>query len=173
MFVLTPLEDFESCFGKPADKKRKLYNGMIKCDLYQYFNTRLETFGIMELIPLQDTQSESLVEVVEIVDYSKEQPFTTIKKVGDETFSDIVHRLFTLRGSTLYTEDILANSNMEKLKQITIKTSKNTFYNLEIYSYTNSVAGEQFFVKTNFSEGNLATNYVLEISSWTKSRLDF
>ena len=37
MFVLTPLEDFESCFGKPADKKRKLYNGMIKCDLYQYF----------------------------------------------------------------------------------------------------------------------------------------
>ena len=26
------------CFGKPADKKRKLYNGMIKCDVFMYGN---------------------------------------------------------------------------------------------------------------------------------------
>ena len=34
--VISPHEDFEGFFGKNADKKRKLYNGMIKCDLYQY-----------------------------------------------------------------------------------------------------------------------------------------
>lgn len=38
MYLLTSNENFESLFGKKADKKRKLYNGMIKCDLYQYFS---------------------------------------------------------------------------------------------------------------------------------------
>ena len=36
-FILTSHEDFEKFFGRKADKKRKLYNGMIKCNLYQYF----------------------------------------------------------------------------------------------------------------------------------------
>ncbi len=35
--VITPDEDFEKCFGKKADKRRKLYNGMLKCQLFQYF----------------------------------------------------------------------------------------------------------------------------------------
>ncbi len=35
-FILTPHEDFEKHFGKKADKNRKLYNGKIKCYLYQY-----------------------------------------------------------------------------------------------------------------------------------------
>lgn len=30
-------EQFESAYGRPADKKRKLYNGNIKCTFYQYF----------------------------------------------------------------------------------------------------------------------------------------
>ena len=30
-------EQFEKEFGKPADKRRKLYNGMIKCNLYSWF----------------------------------------------------------------------------------------------------------------------------------------
>lgn len=34
--VLSSHTEFERTFGKTADKKRKLYNGMIKCDLYQY-----------------------------------------------------------------------------------------------------------------------------------------
>lgn len=38
--ALTPVETFENFFGKNADKKRKLYNGMIKCCLYQYFKER-------------------------------------------------------------------------------------------------------------------------------------
>ena len=36
-YVICASERFESLFGRKADKKRKLYNGMIKCDLYQYF----------------------------------------------------------------------------------------------------------------------------------------
>jgi len=36
-YIITPDEYFERYFGKKADKKRKLYNGMMKCDLYQYF----------------------------------------------------------------------------------------------------------------------------------------
>ena len=36
-FIITPHEEFERFFGKKADKKRKLYNGMIKCNLYMYF----------------------------------------------------------------------------------------------------------------------------------------
>lgn len=36
-YYLTSDEEFEYSFGYLADKKRKLYNGMIKCDLYMYF----------------------------------------------------------------------------------------------------------------------------------------
>lgn len=36
-YVLTSHEDFENQYGKKADKNRKLYNGMIKCYLFQYF----------------------------------------------------------------------------------------------------------------------------------------
>ncbi|MGN0614149.1 MAG: class I SAM-dependent RNA methyltransferase [Porcipelethomonas sp.] len=36
-YIISPHEDFEKFFGKRADKKRKLYNGMIKCNLYMYF----------------------------------------------------------------------------------------------------------------------------------------
>ena len=37
LYAITPNENFEQIFGKFANKKRKLYNGMIKCNLYQYF----------------------------------------------------------------------------------------------------------------------------------------
>ena len=36
-YIITPDEDFERIFGRRADKRRKLYNGMIKCQLYMYF----------------------------------------------------------------------------------------------------------------------------------------
>lgn len=36
-YILTSHEEFEKFYGKTADKKRKLYNGMLKCYLYQYF----------------------------------------------------------------------------------------------------------------------------------------
>ena len=37
LYVLSSHTEFERCFGRTADKKRKLYNGMIKCDLFMYF----------------------------------------------------------------------------------------------------------------------------------------
>ena len=37
-YIITSEPEFEHYFGKRADKKRKLYNGMIKCDYYMYFN---------------------------------------------------------------------------------------------------------------------------------------
>ncbi len=36
-YIISPHEDFEHFFGKKADKRRKLYNGMIKCQLFSYF----------------------------------------------------------------------------------------------------------------------------------------
>ena len=35
--VISPHEDFERLFGRRADRRRKLYNGMLKCQLYMYF----------------------------------------------------------------------------------------------------------------------------------------
>jgi len=40
IYVLTSNEDFEMLYGKKADKKRKLYNGRIKVDYYQYFGPK-------------------------------------------------------------------------------------------------------------------------------------
>lgn len=39
-YIITSNENFEKLFGKTANKKRKLYNGMIKCNLYQFFGER-------------------------------------------------------------------------------------------------------------------------------------
>ena len=40
LYLLSPDPDFETCFGRRAARRRKLYNGMIKCDLYMYFESR-------------------------------------------------------------------------------------------------------------------------------------
>lgn len=39
-YIITSDELFERCFGRRCDKKRVLYNGMIKCNLYQFFKPR-------------------------------------------------------------------------------------------------------------------------------------
>lgn len=36
-FIISPDDEFERFFGRTADKRRKLYNGMLKCQLYMYF----------------------------------------------------------------------------------------------------------------------------------------
>lgn len=36
-YIISPHDEFEKFYGTPADKKRKLYNGMIKCNLNMYF----------------------------------------------------------------------------------------------------------------------------------------
>ncbi len=39
--LLSSHTEFERTFGRRADKKRKLYNGMLKCDLFQYRGKKL------------------------------------------------------------------------------------------------------------------------------------
>ena len=39
-YIITSDEQFEKAFGKRADKKRKIYNGMMKCNIYQYFGPK-------------------------------------------------------------------------------------------------------------------------------------
>ncbi len=41
-YILTSHEKFEYLFGRKANKRRKMYNGMLKCNLYQYFGPRLK-----------------------------------------------------------------------------------------------------------------------------------
>ena len=41
-FILTSDEQFEEKYGGQADKKRKLYNGTLKVDLYQFFGERVK-----------------------------------------------------------------------------------------------------------------------------------
>lgn len=36
--IISPDEEFEKHFGREATKRRKLYNGMIKCTYYMYYN---------------------------------------------------------------------------------------------------------------------------------------
>ena len=37
IYILTASENFEKLYSRRADKIRKLYNGMIPCNLYQFF----------------------------------------------------------------------------------------------------------------------------------------
>jgi putative N6-adenine-specific DNA methylase len=40
IYMLTSNENFEQLYGKPATKKRKLFNGFIRTDLYQYWGKK-------------------------------------------------------------------------------------------------------------------------------------
>ncbi len=44
LYVIAPTDsEFETYIGCAADKKRKIYNGMLTCNIYQYFKRRVET----------------------------------------------------------------------------------------------------------------------------------
>lgn len=36
-YIISPHDEFERFFGRPSDKRRKFYNGMIKCQFFMYF----------------------------------------------------------------------------------------------------------------------------------------
>ena len=40
LYVITSDEEFEDIFGEKAAKNRKLYNGMLLCRLYSYFDKK-------------------------------------------------------------------------------------------------------------------------------------
>ncbi len=37
-YIISPESDFERLFGKKADRRRKMYNGMMSCQIFMYFN---------------------------------------------------------------------------------------------------------------------------------------
>ena len=39
-YIISPHDEFEKFFGATADKRRKLYNGMLKCQLFMYFKNQ-------------------------------------------------------------------------------------------------------------------------------------
>ncbi len=43
IYILTSVPEFESLYGRRADKVRTLYNGMLKCGYYQYFKNPEKT----------------------------------------------------------------------------------------------------------------------------------
>jgi putative N6-adenine-specific DNA methylase len=43
IYIISSDEDFEKLYGRRADKVRKLYNGMIKCNYYQFFKNENKT----------------------------------------------------------------------------------------------------------------------------------
>lgn len=40
VYMLSSMENFEQCYGRQATKKRKLFNGFIRTDLYQYWGQK-------------------------------------------------------------------------------------------------------------------------------------
>ena len=44
IYVITSNESFERLYGRRADKKRKLYNGMIPCGFYQFFRNEKKDY---------------------------------------------------------------------------------------------------------------------------------
>ena len=50
-YIITSNKDFEKYFNRRADKKRKLYNGMLECDYYQFYGPR-PSFRERELLPI-------------------------------------------------------------------------------------------------------------------------
>ena len=45
-YIISPDEEFETHFGRKANKKRKLYNGMLRCNFYMYYGDRLPREGV-------------------------------------------------------------------------------------------------------------------------------
>ncbi len=43
--ILTSRRNFEKLFDREASKRRKIYNGMLRCDVYQYFPNKGKTAG--------------------------------------------------------------------------------------------------------------------------------
>lgn len=67
MFIITSYEDFEECFGEKATKNRKLYNGQLKCYLYEY----IRKFTDKERAEV-DKKKEQVKEEKEIIKKAKE-----------------------------------------------------------------------------------------------------
>jgi putative N6-adenine-specific DNA methylase len=59
-YIITSHPEFEKIFGRRADKKRKLYNGRLLCNYYQFFGPPPPKHhnGEPEIVEHAGTQSE-------------------------------------------------------------------------------------------------------------------
>ena len=75
MFIITSYEEFEDCFGEKATKNRKLYNGNIKCYLYQYIRkfTDKERAEVDKEKKLKKEEKENVKKAKEITKKYNEQ----------------------------------------------------------------------------------------------------
>ncbi len=55
-FIITSYPDFESLIQRPADRRRKLYNGRIECTYYQFHGPR--PHAARELVPSPETSAD-------------------------------------------------------------------------------------------------------------------
>ena len=39
-YIISPDEEFESYFGRKANKTRRFYNGMLRCNFYMFYGDR-------------------------------------------------------------------------------------------------------------------------------------
>lgn len=57
-YILTSHPGFEKLFGRRADKKRKLYNGRIECNYYQYFGPPPKKEDITRQLMIDETHKK-------------------------------------------------------------------------------------------------------------------
>ena len=56
VYIITAFPDFEKVYGKRADRKRKLYNGRIECQYFQYYGPRPPAARVTQVIAEPEEQ---------------------------------------------------------------------------------------------------------------------
>ena len=93
--VITSMEDFEKIFGSRASKKRKLYNGRIKVDYYQFFGPRPprrdERKDFNPENAEQGTETSLILEGTDTLNMSEKQNSLAHQAGAEERVSTVSH----------------------------------------------------------------------------------
>ncbi|MBR4588953.1 MAG: class I SAM-dependent RNA methyltransferase [Lachnospiraceae bacterium] len=87
-YIITPIEETESLTGRKADKKRKVYNGMLKTDFYAFLGKKP---GKDEIIK----EAEKNMRPRPKAEKQKKQDETAIKEPASKHLTNISKRKFT------------------------------------------------------------------------------
>ena len=87
-YIITPIEETESLTGRKADKKRKVYNGMLKTDFYAFLGKKP---GKDELVK----EAEKNLFPRPKAEKQKKQDETAIKEPASKHLTNISKRKFT------------------------------------------------------------------------------
>lgn len=145
-----------------TDKKATAYQ--MQNDIFSYLTTKKELWADMKLFPYMVQNDESLAQSIIV---SNDRTF--IMHVGDEQFENLIHSLFSLRGSTLYPVSILSNFEVENVLNVKVLLQNKNEISIDVYEYLEN-GQKTYFVKPYNSE-KIIPEYLIEISSWTFERL--